>query len=644
MIFDLLKNRTPRDSRTDPAATPAAGVPRYGTGTVLLFALWLGVLSGTAEAALAVWRQKIRYFPTGEFVAAEVFWMTPLAAVLTMLPVALLLITVARIARRPVWLRLAPPAFVAMAVFSMLRASRLGLSNLAAGLLAIGIGSLAWRILAAYPSTARRIVRASAPVLAGCLILWAAAVPAWRSAAAARAVDALPEPPADAANALIIIWDAARALSLSLHGYARETTPELASFARHGTVFERAFATSPWSLPSHASMFTGRYPTEMTAARQVRLDDSDPTLAEVLADLGYATAGFTANIYYGSSTFGIARGFTWYDDRPPIDPRVILSTWRLSRVLLWQLRDRATENAPSAMRPRASDIRRSLLDWIDRNRDRPFFAVINQFDAHDPYFPPEPFNLAFSDSQPRFWLDEEHGSYSEAELDELRDAYDGALRYLDHELRLLLDGLAARDLLDNTLVIVTSDHGEEFGEHGADLVMHARSLYAPALLVPLVMVYPPRVPAGVRRSEPVSLRDIPATVVHVLGFAPDHPFPGTSLLRYADGSVTAIEVAEPRLAVAESSPMGGVLSTWPVAAGDMFSIVSGDMHYIVDGRGTEQLFDLSTDIWEYDDLAGTPAGDSLLPRFRHLLDSLAGPAATRRAFREPDAGPRRSPE
>jgi arylsulfatase A-like enzyme len=620
---------SPRRSAGDASVLPP---PVATAAEVLVFAVWFGSLSGLAEAALAVWRQRIRYFPTGEFVAPEVFWMAPLAAIVTMLLAAVVLIGAALILRRPGLLRAAPPAFAAMAVLSMLRAMRFGLSTAGAAVLALGVGAVVHRTLAARPAPARRIVRSTAPPLVVGILVWAMAVPAWRIAAEASAVAALPEPPAAAPNVLIVIWDAARAQSLSLYGYTRETTPELDRLARRGVVFDRAFATAPWSLPSHASMFTGRYPTEMTAARQVPLDDSDPTLAEVLSARGYATAGFTANIYYGSSAFGISRGFIRYEDGPPTGPRLILGTWRLSRYLLWQVRDRATENAPGPMRPSASNISDALLDWMDDRGDRPFFAVINQFDAHDPYFPPEPFNVAFADSQPRFWLEEEHVAYSADELSELRDAYDGALRYLDHELGRLLGALEERGVLDNTLVIVTSDHGEEFGEHGADLVKHARSLYTPVLLVPLVVVYPPRVPGGVRRGEPVSIRDIPATVMDVLGFA-DHPFPGLSLLGYAEGSVTAEQAAEPRLAVAESSPMGGVLPTWPIAAGDMYSLVSGDLHYIVDGAGREQLFDLSTDVWERNDLAGRAEAEPHLRRFRAVLDSMAGPAASRRAYR-----------
>jgi hypothetical protein len=123
----------------------------------------------------------------------------------------------------------------------------------------------------------------------------------------------------------------------------------------------------------------------------------------------------------------------------------------------------------------------------------------------------------------------------------------------------------------------------------------------------------------------------------VLGFEDDHPFPGTSLLRYAEGAVTPDQIAEPRLAVAEGSPMDGVLPTWPIAAGHMFSLVAGDLHYIIDGNGGEQLFDLSTDIMELNDLAGSPAAVPDLVRFRAALDSLIGRGSPRRAYREAGA-------
>jgi arylsulfatase A-like enzyme len=611
----------------------AAWLPRVTMGDVLVFGTWIGMVAGIAEAAWAVWRRKVKHFPTGFYVRGEVFWMTPLAAVVTFVVLGLVLFAVDRALRgRGTLLGLGPPLFAGLAVISLMRALGIGVGPVPIVVLALGAATVVARVLMARPTLVRRVLRPVTAGLVACLIVLAVALPVWRRVSLARTMAAVPEAKADAPNVLIVIWDAVRAMNMSLHGHARETTPVLERFAQAGTVFDRAFATAPWSLPSHASMFTGRYPTEMTAARQAPLDDTFPTLAEVLARNGYATGGFTANIYYGSSSFGIARGFAWYVDVAPIRPGVIASTWWLSRRTQELLRRATVRHAPGPLRPRAVDVNSALLRWIDRRGQRPFFAVINQFEAHDPYLPPEPFNLAFSEVQPRFWLG--GGNYSADLLQELTTAYDSSIRYLDYELDRLLEALRERGLLDNTLVIVTSDHGEHFGEHLPNLVRHARSLYTTVLHVPLVVVAPSRVPAGVRRQETVSIRDIPATVMDVLGLSAESPFPGTSLLRYATDSVTPEEVAEPRLAAGEKSGLEGLHPSWPIFAGDMFALLAGDLHYIVDGNGREELYDLSTDRWGLHDLAGTPEAAPHLARFRAALDSMVEPDedGVRRAF------------
>src|SRR5690606_5011786 len=150
------------------------------------------------------------------------------------------------------------------------------------------------------------------------LLAWAAIVPGWRRLREARALADLPPAAAGVPNVLVIIWDAARALDISLYGYGRETTPELARLAARGATFERAFSTASWSLPSHGSIFTGRYPHEMTAGRTAPLGERFPTLGEVFSANGYVTGGFTGNLFYGAADFGIARGFAWYDDRPAL--------------------------------------------------------------------------------------------------------------------------------------------------------------------------------------------------------------------------------------------------------------------------------------------------------------------------------------
>jgi arylsulfatase A-like enzyme len=373
----------------------------------------------------------------------------------------------------------------------------------------------------------------------------------------------------------------------------------------------------------------------MTVGRQIPLDDTHPTLAEVLSARGYVTGGFTANLFYGSADYGIARGFTWYDARPGVRPSVIGHTWWLSRTVLYDVRA-ALGNRQHMLRRRAADVNSAMLAWVGRHDERPFLAVINNFDAHEPYLPPEPFNLSFNETQPRYWFTEDQHLLPRGAFAELTDAYDGSIRYADHELGRLLRELEESGRLANTVVIVTSDHGEDFGEHGTDIFGHARSVYATSLLVPLVVVYPPRVPQGVRVRDAVSIRDIPATVMDVLGLEGESPFPGTSLARYANGTVTAEERAEPRFSSAEKHPWADPSEDeWPAAIGNLFSLATADFHYILDGRDKEYLFDLTSDVLEQNDLAAHAAYGPRLVHFRAVLDSMTKAEDGTRRIRMP---------
>ncbi|MFN2433487.1 MAG: sulfatase, partial [Gemmatimonadota bacterium] len=205
-----------------------------------------------------------------------------------------------------------------------------------------------------------------------------------------------------------------------------------------------------------------------------------------------------------------------------------------------------------------------------------------------------------------------------------RQAYEAAVAALDHEVGRLLEELERRGRLRNTVVVVTSDHGEQFGEHG--LTRHDNSLYMPLLHVPLILVFPPRVPGGLRVAEAVSLRDLPATLLELLGVR-DDPLPGSSLAPLWGRS--------PAQAAVQLSPL---LSTvrrginrpaWePVSRGDMYSIIDEHLHFIRNGDGQEELYDLEGDPEELHDLAQLPAVAADLARLRANMHSVvAGPRA-----------------
>jgi arylsulfatase A-like enzyme len=365
-------------------------------------------------------------------------------------------------------------------------------------------------------------------------------------------------------------------------------------------------------------MFTGRFPHELSADWLTPLDATYPTLAEVFSAQGYRTAGFAANLLYCTYETGLDRGFVRYEDYP-ITPRMIAHSSWLTRTFAEKFQG-IIGNRQKLVRKSAAEVNENFTRWLSHQEQRPFFVFLNYMDAHSPYLPPEPFDLKFASKRPRDpWVREDH-KYAAEEIDALMAAYDGAVTYLDHQLGLLFDELEHQGRLEDTLVIVTSDHGEQFGEHG--LMGHANSLYLPLLHVPLVVSFPSRVPAGRRVPEPVTLRDIPATVVDLVGFEGKPHFPGHSLAPYWS---TGHDPGRSAAALLSEVSQSINLAAWlPSMKGDMKSLVMDGMHYIKNGDGREELYDFESDPAEERDLAGSEEGRRALERFRRSLMTFLG--------------------
>jgi arylsulfatase A-like enzyme len=599
---------------------------------VLALALCCGIVFGLFEATALEVGARILHVPAGGLIPAEVFWYAPVTAAGFLVGVGVILIALDRLARRAGLLQLALPLFVVIGVYSFVRTLRLGVAAVAAVALAVGVAVAVSRLLARRPRALTHGATRFAIWGTAALALYAVAVPTARRVAERRALSTLPAPPADAPNVVLLVLDAVRQRDMSLHGYERETTPNLTSFARQGLVFERAFATSPWSLPSHASMLSGRYPNEMTAGHRQPLDDTHLLLSEFLGRHGYATGGFVGNLSFLQPDFGLARGFITYDSRPPVTVPTLASTWWLAGTLLRSVWAWSGIRQSIPRRP-AEHVKEKLLDWVDRRGDRPFFAFVNFFDAHSPYLPPAPFDTAFGRTG-RYWTSQVPRAYTPRDLEQMRAGYDGGIRYMDEQLQQLIAGLSDRGVLARTIFIVTSDHGEEFGERDPSVVEHSLTLHTSSTLIPFVLVYPPAVPAGARLRQAVSLRDIPATVVELAKIPGENPFPGVPVARYADPSPPP---ATPR-AMSVEHHVRGKLPAWTANDGDLFGVVDGDHHYFIDATGQEHLFDLANDIDERVDLAQRPETAAERARLRALLDSLhAGPEGTLRA-RAPATG------
>jgi arylsulfatase A-like enzyme len=441
-----------------------------------------------------------------------------------------------------------------------------------------------------------------------------------------RAVARLAKPRRNTPNVLLIVLDTVRADHLSLHGYNRATSPNLERLAQGGVRFDSARATAPWTLPAHASMFTGRWSHELFSGAQQPMTATYPTLAEFLHDRGYETAGFVANTYYCNSWFGLDRGFIHYEDHfdgdTVVSPAAILRCSELGKRLLgvvgW-----AMDNP--LVRKDAARINRELLEWLaHRRHDRPFFAFLNYIDAHDPYVVPAGFDRHFG-VKPESPADlaallnfhqADKTKWSARDAALIHDAYDDCLAALDGRLGRLFNLLRDLKVLDNTLVVVTADHGESLGEHR--LYGHAMSLYQPELHVPLIIVGPSGVPKGRVVRETVSLRDLPATVVDRLGFASESPFPGHPLASFWDPAGTrkrpAVDpvLSETSIGAKPTDPKSHV----PALRGPMRSLAAGRNVYIRSGKGEEELYDLESDPHETRNLASSPEARSVLEQFR----------------------------
>jgi len=324
-------------------------------------------------------------------------------------------------------------------------------------------------------------------------------------------------------NVILISLDTLRADHLGCYGYTRATSPFLDTLAEDSTLFENVYAQSPWTLPSHLSMLFSLN----TASHQVYFNDqkinsATPSLAVYLKNRGYLTYGFTAGGYV-SSIYGFAKGFDWYDNP-----------------------------TKGHKQPQGKDEVERLFEvtsrWIENNRDKPFFLFLHTYQIHDPYVCPDPYNSMFREDEDAPWsglalhalLDEQGMDrvFSPQERANIVALYDGEIRYTDEKLLMpLVTQLKELEIYDNTLLIITSDHGEEFDEHGGWL--HGQTLYDEAIRVPLLIKFPGSENTGRRVDSMVRIIDILPTVLDVL----DIPYirgavEGLSLLPLLSGADT----------------------------------------------------------------------------------------------------------
>jgi arylsulfatase A-like enzyme len=457
-----------------------------------------------------------------------------------------------------------------------------------------------------------------------------------------RDLSKLPAASGGAPNVLIIVIDTLRADHLSSYGYARLTSPTIDGIAKEGVLFENAFSTCSWSFPSHVSLLTGRYqfehgmgaiPPMPVFGPGVPSFHGYPTLGQALEQRGYRTAGFSANRIYFSRNLGFGIGMTHFEDyfHSPADAfvrtffgkefaRIYLRRTGnskpkrlLRRLHFYSILDMDEEGSGSlggaeALRKRATVVNQELLDWIDRDpKQRPFFAFLNYYDVHGSYGGPHFFVRPWPREVPV-------------------DLYDDGIRYVDDSIAELMTQLEHRGLGKNTLIVITSDHGESLGQHG--LETHSEALYRELIHVPLVFWFPGHIPAGRRIGQDVTNAAMPTTVMNLLG-STTIEFPGRPLSQlWDDAPDPAGAWSEPISELAENHYFSkhereAVWRVPSAVSGSMRSLVSRPWHLIVHQALGLQLYNWDKDPDESNNLTGTPAGretaQQLVVKMRELM-------------------------
>ena len=406
-------------------------------------------------------------------------------------------------------------------------------------------------------------------------------------------------------NVVIIVLDTFRADAVGVAGVNGSLTPNIDRLGREGAVFANAFASAPWTVPSHGSLFTGLYPSQHGAVHgRYVLIPTERTLAEMLLEQGYATAGFTCNAWLHAES-GFHQGFETYEE-------------------VYKRPDQSDKGAAAA-----TDL---ASDWLRlRDESRPFFLFVNYLDAHLPYQPPleaqarvglEPAARTFSLEQAERIILEQR-ELTPAARDSIRQLYLAGVAYVDDHVGRLVDVLQDIEELDRSLLILVSDHGELLGEHR--MTGHEFALYEELLRIPFQARYPAGIPAGTVVTEPACPIDVVPTVLHLLGLETPRSIAGRSFLPIApasssDGTGGRVLVAEyfrPETLLREywgaKYPQAD-LSRFDVS---LVAVRDGRYKYIQDERGNGQLYDLESDPHEQSNLVET--APEQVARMKRLL-------------------------
>lgn len=331
-------------------------------------------------------------------------------------------------------------------------------------------------------------------------------------------------------HVILISIDTLRSDHLSAYGYHRNTSPNIDRFAERSVVFEDALSSSSWTVPGHATMLTGKFPVahgahgvappewsservdSVIATSQIAypLASANVTLAEVVADAGYRTAAIVGNGVNLNRCWGFDQGFQHYDDR--IVRAFVYTT--LLHDFIGYVFPKTSSRLKKNYRT-ATELNDDVFAWLDTRGAGPFFLFVNYMDPHTPYAPPTSFEnrIPVDDGRTDDGLEALRPAWRDS-LRETRRMYDGEIAFVDHEIGRLFDELKRIGLFEESLIIVTSDHGEFLGEH--DYAGHSIGPFEEVYRVPLIVKYPGSRDVGAR-SHRVQIVDIMPTILDEIG-------------------------------------------------------------------------------------------------------------------------------
>ncbi|MBI5055384.1 MAG: sulfatase [Nitrospirae bacterium] len=409
-------------------------------------------------------------------------------------------------------------------------------------------------------------------------------------------------------NIILISIDTLRADHLSCYGYSRPTTPNIDKLASEGTIYRQNYSTGVWTPPGHASMLTGLYLHEHGVYDDRRLADQIPTIATVLKENGYQTAGFVSNSQVGELV-GFHKGHDVFEEVwKGICSKTIIE--RIIRGITWRIKKKLGHLDMGAKRTNEL-----VRNWLEQriNKGKPFYAFLHYIEAHNPLSPPRSFKNKFLNIPDRkvdmdkinkiannpliCYVEDLHATSEEIEY--LKGLYDGEIAYIDGKIGEVVNILKENRIYDDTMLIITADHGEHFGEHG--MWSHVASLHKEVLHIPLIIKYPGGTERIKEVTEYTQLVDIFPTVMEIAGLTDVAAYNGSGVSLVCDKE-NEVRHHEYVFAEWEGRIPYFILEKSEIAEKDidlgkfkiqMSAIQDKQYKYIMRSDGTEELYDIS---------------------------------------------------